>query len=256
MAMKAPVVVWGIGEIGSVIARGALKLGHPVFPVTRDTVIQDMSDLIPAPVAVVIAVGEKDLHATLEQVPARWRERLVLIQNELLPNDWQQHSLANPTVVSIWFEKKSGQDSIVLVPSIARGEASGFIKNALGSLNIPVDEVSSDEELLFQLVRKNLYILTTNIAGLKVGGTVSELWSDHEAFARDVVRDVLSIQEALTGKTFDHEALVSAMLEAFNGDPKHKCMGRSAPARLERALETAARFELAVPTLKAIAAAN
>jgi len=34
-------------------------------------------------------------------------------------------------------------------------------------------------ELLYELVRKNLYILTINIAGLKTGGTVGELWGKH-----------------------------------------------------------------------------
>ena len=33
--MKNPVVVVGIGEMGSVFARGFLRLGHPAYPVTR-----------------------------------------------------------------------------------------------------------------------------------------------------------------------------------------------------------------------------
>lgn len=33
--MKPPVVVIGIGEMGGVFARGYLKNGHPVYPVTR-----------------------------------------------------------------------------------------------------------------------------------------------------------------------------------------------------------------------------
>lgn len=251
--MKKPIVVIGVGEIGSVIARGALKLGHSVFPVIRDTNTAELSELVPTPLAVVVAVGEKDLHSTLESIPTTWRDKLVLIQNELLPNDWQQHQLADPTVVSIWFEKKAGQDSIVLVPSIAKGPAAGFIKDALGSLDIPVDIADSDEQLLFELVRKNLYILTTNISGLKTGGTVSELWRDHEKFAREVAKDVLKIQEHLCHQSFDEESLIRAMLLSFDGDPNHKCMGRSAPARLERALSFAEQFSLDTPTLRQIA---
>lgn len=252
--MKKPVVVIGIGEIGSVIARGCMKLGHPVFPVTRDTNITEMSELVPTPECVVVAVGEKDLQSTLENIPAVWRDRLVLIQNELLPADWEKQALGNPTVVSVWFEKKAGQDSIVVVPSIARGPASEFLQQALASLNIPVTQVGSDDQLLFELVRKNLYILTTNISGLKTGGTVSELWQQHESLARDVASDVLDIQEALTDTVFDRDALITAMLTAFDGDPNHKCMGRSAPARLERAIGIADQFKLDVPTLRQIAA--
>lgn len=250
--MKAPVIVWGIGEIGSVFARGALKLGHSVFPVTRDTQVQDLSDLVPSPAAVIVAVGESDLDSALEQLPSVWRERLVLIQNELLPQDWQKHNLERITVASIWFEKKAGQDSLVVVPTIAHGPLSSFIQDILGTLSLPVDTVSSESELLFQLVRKNLYILTTNIAGLSAGGTVQSLWQKHQPLAREVAHDILKIQQAMTNTHFDEDELINAMLSAFEGDPNHKCMGRSAPARLQRALESAATYGVDVPSLQRI----
>ena len=34
--MKNKVVLIGVGEVGGVFARGFLKLGHSVYPVTRD----------------------------------------------------------------------------------------------------------------------------------------------------------------------------------------------------------------------------
>jgi len=43
------------------------------------------------------------------------------------------------------------------------------------------------------------------------------------------------------------------MQKAMDADPEHKCMGRSAPARLKRALTQAAESNLAVPTLQSIA---
>lgn len=64
--------------------------------------------------------------------------------------------------------------------------------------------------------------------------------------------DVIDLQEWLTGRTFDRERLIQGMLEGFAGDPAHKCMGRSAPARLARALELADRAGLAVPRLRQI----
>lgn len=54
--------------------------------------------------------------------------------------------------------------------------------------------------------------------------------------------------------THDRDALIAGMLEAFDADPTHACAGRSAPARLERALAHADAFGLAVPTLRALAA--
>jgi hypothetical protein len=44
------------------------------------------------------------------------------------------------------------------------------------------------------------------------------------------------------------------MLAAFDGDPEHKCMGRSAPARLARAIRQADEAGLDVPRLREIAA--
>jgi len=43
-------------------------------------------------------------------------------------------------------------------------------------------------------------------------------------------------------------------LEAFDGDPDHGCMGRSAPARLARALQQADASGLEVPELRKISA--
>ncbi|HFD87083.1 MAG TPA: hypothetical protein ENJ35_05360 [Gammaproteobacteria bacterium] len=250
--MKKAVVIIGIGEIGGVFARGFLKLGHPVFPVTRTTPASEVADIVNDPELVLVAVGEKDLHPVLEDIPGIWRDRLVLIQNELLPRDWEAHQLASPTVISVWFEKKPGMDAKVVVSSPVYGPHSTTIIDALKAVGLPAHEVESEAALLFELVRKNLYILTTNIAGLEAGGTVTSLWQEHHDLARAVADDVLKIQHHLSGEPLDDEALIAAMVEAFEGDPEHGCMGRSAPARLERALKIAGEAGLDVPTLTRI----
>ncbi len=254
--MKEPVVVIGIGELGAVFARGLLRLGHPVHPITRDMDMAAEAVALPSPLMVLLAVAEKDLHATLSAIPKPWQDRLALLQNELLPRDWEQAKLPQPTVISIWFEKKKGQDSKVLIPSPAFGTHAKLLSDALEGIGIATRVVVTADELLFELVRKNVYIVTTNIAGLVVGGTVAELWRDHEALAREVALEVIDIQEQLTGKHFDTEALITGMLEAFDGDPQHGCMGRSAPARLRRALEEADASGLTVPKLREIAKAH
>src|SRR3989338_11459326 len=154
---------------------------------------------MPEPLLVLVAVGERNLPVVLEQMPAVWRQRLVLLQNELLPRDWQQHGLSNPTVISIWYEKKPGTDVQVHVPSPVFGHRSRYLIAALQALNIPVRELSTEEELMFELVRKNLYILTTNIAGLRVGGDVGTLWKEYQPLARAVASEVLAILAHLTG---------------------------------------------------------
>ncbi len=251
--MKDPVVLIGIGEMGGVFARGLLRAGHPVFPARRGDDLAALADELPAPALVLVAVGEKDLHPTLERMPEAWKDRLGLLQNELLPRDWQAHDIRQPTVISVWFEKKPGQDVKVLVPSPIHGPQADLLVEALGTLDIPALCVEGDEAMLFELVRKNLYILTTNIAGLETGGTVRDLWDNHSVLMNRVFDDVLKIQEYLAGRRFDRDRLLAAVLEAFDGDPDHRCMGRSAPARLERALKIAEEAGIEVPELRRIA---
>lgn len=249
--MNAPVVLIGVGEMGGVFARGLLRLGHPVYPVTRATPMEDVAAAVPRPLLTLVAVAEADLPSVLADLPDTWRDRAGLLQNELLPGDWS--SLAEPTVISVWFEKKAGQDAKVIIPSPVFGPRAELLAEALSVIDVPARLLASPEQLLFELVVKNLYILVTNIAGLRVGGTVAELWDRHRDFASAVVEDVIVLQEALSGRAFDRHALIEAMLEAFRGDPEHRCMGRSAPARLARALAHAKAHGRHLPVLEEIA---
>ena len=247
--MKQAVVVIGLGEMGGVFARGFLKAGYPVFPVRRQDDMQQMATMIDNPALVLLAVAEKDFASTLHQVPGQWLNKLALLQNELLPVDWQD-SLSSPTVISVWFEKKPGQDVKVLVPSPVHGPQAGILAEALGSLDIPVIQIEDDQEMLFELVRKNLYILTTNICGLETGGNVADLWNQHSILMNKVFDDVLEIQQHLSGRSFNRDHLLNAVLEAFDGDPDHQCMGRSAPQRLQRALDIAQANHIKTPELE------
>ena len=250
--MKETVVVIGVGEIGGVFAKGILKTGYPVTPVSRGTNLSDVVKDTPDPQAVIVAVGEKDIHECLGSIPQQWQDRLVLVQNELLPRDWNTHSIENPTVISVWFEKKKGQDPKVIIPSPVFGPHSNLIQTALRSIDIDCKVLSDPDALLFELIMKNLYILTVNIAGIKVGGSVGELWEKHQAFAREVAEDVLDIQFRLCEKELDRAQLIDGMVRAFNGDLDHKCMGRSAPERLERAIAQADELSLEAKALRSI----
>ncbi len=245
------VVVVGLGEMGSVFARAFLRSGFTVNPVTRDVEMQAVADSLPAPELVLIAVGEADLHEQLAKIPEVWKDRIVLLQNELLPRDWQQYDL-QPTVISVWFEKKKGQDSKVIIPSPVYGNKAQLVADALASIGIPARVLADEADLLHELVLKNIYILTTNIAGLEVGGNVGQLWDEHNSMASLVAADVIRLQEALTDETLDHTALIEGVVTAFNGDREHLCKGRSAPARLQRALVLAAENNLTLPMLERI----
>lgn len=250
--MKQSIVIIGMGEMAGVFARGFLKAGYSVTPVDRQDDIQAIAKEIPAPLLALVAVGEKDLAAVLEQIPLAWQDRLVLLQNELLPDDWTSKGINNPTVISVWFEKKPGMDYKVLVPSPVHGPKAAIIERSLRQLKIPVQIIENEADMLFELVRKNMYILTTNICGLETGGNVSELWKNNAIIMNKVFDDVLDIQQHLTGKAFDRDHLLNSVLTAFEGDPEHQCMGRSAPDRLQRALGIANIAGLESPTLKSL----
>lgn len=251
--MSKSVVVVGLGEMGSVFARGFLRSGYTVHPVIRSMEMQAVADELPQPELVLIAVGEADIHEQLAKVPEIWKDRLVLLQNELLPGDWQQFSL-DPTVISVWFEKKKGQDSKVIIPSPVYGQHAQQVADALASIDIATTVLDSADALLHELVLKNVYILTTNISGLEVGGNVGQLWEKHNAVANAVAADVIALQERLTGQVLNSQALIDGMVKAFDGDREHMCMGRSAPVRLERALRQALNNDLQVLTLERISA--
>jgi hypothetical protein len=247
------VVVVGLGQLGRVFAGGILRGGHRVVPVNRGDSMEAVAAETPAPELVLVAVAEPDLHGVLAALPPAWKTRVGLMQNELLPRDWEVHGIADPTVISVWFEKKKGTDAKPLMPSPVAGPGAEILRAALVSIGLPARKIEGAEALLYELVRKNLYILTTNIAGLRTGGTVRQLWQHHEAFARRVVDEIMDIQDWLTGAAHDRQRLIAGMLDAFAGDPDHGCTGRSAPVRLARALSHADQAGLAVPTLRGLA---
>mgnify|MGYP001161327826 CR=1 FL=1 len=248
--MDKPIMIVGIGEIGGVFAKGFLKTGYMVIPISRETVIDDLAKKYPDPELILIAVNESSLQDVLKKLPAMWSKKIVLVQNELLPKDYS--ILNDPTVISIWFEKKKGQDSKEIISSPVNGPKADILKIALNSLGLAVNIVKSHDDMIFELVVKNVYILTTNIAGLKVGGNVEGLWKDNNDLMQNVFRDVLSIQQALLNKKINEKKVLKSLVIAFEGDLQHKCMGRSAPERLRRAISDANKFQLEIPTLREI----
>jgi hypothetical protein len=181
-------------------------------------------------------------------MPDGWRSRVGLIQNELLPRDWERHAIESPTVAVVWFEKKPGRATKVIIPTPVAGPQADLLVEALTSIDIPAERIA-DNALADTLVAKNLYILTANIAGLRTGGTVSELWGGHRPLAGAVASEILEIQEWLVGAPVDADGAIKGMVRAIEGDPGHGTTGRSAPRRLERAIGHARSAGIETPTL-------
>lgn len=252
--MKQPVVIVGIGELGGVFARGFLRIGHPVYPITRRMDLTEEARLIPEPSLILIAVGEPDLHPVLKAMPTRWKDRVALLQNELLPRDWKVHGLMDPTIIVVWFEKKKGTEVKPSVPSPVYGPKAALIESALGVLDIQTRRVNTPEEILHELIHKNLHILTMNITGLVTGGTLGDLIEQHQELTREVVGELIDVQDWLTEVQLPREELIGKTLKGFASFPDQPSMGRSAPARLDRVIRIADQADLPVPRLRAIQA--
>lgn len=250
----APVAIVGIGELGGVFARGFLRCGYPVFPVTRALGAAEVSSALPDPQHVLVTVGESELAPVVGTLPEAWRQHLGLVQNELLPRDWRTWG-TEPTVAVVWFEKKPGRAVHPVLPTEIAGPQAGFLDAALRAVGVDSRVIEGGDELLLSLVRKNLYILTANIAGLAVGGTMRHLWDKRRDVAKRIAHDVIALQAALTGREFDEDELLAHFARAVDADPDHLCAGRSAPHRLVRARDSASRLGIATPELDEIAAA-
>ena len=262
------VVIIGLGQMGSVFAHALLRRGATVHPVTRAMSARDVAQRCPEPELVLIAAGEADLPQLLKSLPIFWRSRVGLLQNELLPRDWRAHGIERPTVAVVWFEKKKTIATKVILPTPVSGPRARLLVEALGELAIEA-EVIPEEQLPAALVAKNLYILVANIAGLAADAdgsgatTVGTLVGDHPQLVRSVGEDVLALQQALLADLPASERPVEAMPldraaawatfeRAVAADPDHGARGRSAPARLARALAHAERLGIQVPTLARI----
>ncbi len=248
--MSETAIVVGAGELGGLFAHGLLRCGHTVVPVRRGDDPSAVAKVHPSPALVLVAVGEDDLEPALKSLPDTWRSRVALLQNELLPHAWESQGISDPSVCVVWFEKKRGKPVTELLPTAVYGPCSALLDSALTSVGIQTEVVAESAAILTALVEKNLYILTVNLAGMKTGGNVGDLFSTHRQFAITVFDEVLELQEALTEHRFDRPALLAGVEKAVAADPAHACTGRSAPRRRERALAQADRLGLTLSAIR------
>lgn len=250
MSLPAPVVIVGLGELGGVFGRGLLKCGHPVVPVLRHSPVDELAARHPEPELVLVTVAEDDLPSVLERLPAAWRSRVGLVQNELLPRSWQSAGIEGPTVAVVWFEKKAGRPVHEVLPTVLAGSRAPLLAGALRVLGIGCRSVEDDvpaalaeATLLHELVAKNLYILVLNLAGLEIEGTAGDLLTVHRGLLDVLAGETLELQRSLVGPDaaalLDDRRLMEALETAIASDPAHGCAGRSAKRRLERNLHLA-----------------
>ena len=250
--MSETVVVIGMGQLGSLFASMIAKRGARVIALRRN----DTIDAALAVDHVIVSVGEDDLAPVLASLPLGWRDRVVLVQNELAPDQWLAHGIARPTVAIVWFEKKKDQPARVVLPTPIAGPWAEPLAAMLNDMGLSAAAI--DDALLGRtLLDKNVYILVSNLAGLVApAGTTTGGLLDLAMLERTtrVFADVLAVESVRLGLPVDSDTASAAMLRAFLADPDHVAAGRSAPARLRRTLARAEALGVDVPALREISA--
>ena len=244
-------VIVGLGQIGRTLGEGLLMAGYTVTPVLHGRPFPAGTGQAP----VIVATGEDDLAGALAGLPGEWKDSssVVLLQNELLPSQWEPLGIRNPTIFVVWFERKPGQLIVSLRPSVVYGPQQEAVKAAMDCLALPCEVAPDAHEAMTQLIVKNVYIWATNIASLRTGGTTGELAKNHFALVRALALEALQVQESVMGQLFDTDAVMDQVVEALKADPTHRAGGRSAQRRLERFLARARQTGVAVPAAEEIA---
>lgn len=250
------IAIVGMGQLGSVFAHAFLRAGRRVVPVNRgdDPRAVDLVPKLDIELAMV-AVGEAQLQHVVSTLPESWP--IVLVQNGLLPDDWESWAV-EPTVAVIWFEKKKSVALNVIQSSPIAGPHAQMLVDVLARIDVPAHVVGHDQ-LVEELVLKNVYIIAFNVLGLEHDVTVGELWNDHRDAVDAITADVLDVQEALLarsrlGREIDRERVLAGLEAAVEGDPSHGARGRSAPARLKRILGDADELGVEAHALRLLAA--
>lgn len=243
----------GPGQLGRAIGGGLLSCGVCLDVALRDSHIETWYQYD----FVMMAVGEKDFESAVLSVPREARNKLVLLQNDLVPSSWRALDVMHPTVLVVWFEKKKGKPAQVVRTSELAGPHAALFARAFESIDMPA-RVITEAECVRALVVKNLYILASNAMGLRLGGgTTGSLVGEHREETTRLLRELCALER--TRLNADENALLedAALLEetfaAFASDPQHGLLGRTAKERVERALMRAREAGVTVAMLREFA---
>jgi hypothetical protein len=245
-------VVYGVGELGKLLATAALRRGVRVTPITRsqraDQVLRQISPHTP----LLVSVGENDLDAALESLPSDHRAQVILLQNELFPSSWERHGLT-PSVFVPWVLQKRGLPTQVARPSPVFGAQRALLVELLDALSLPHQELHDQAELAQALVDKYVFILSINALGLAADRTLGEWLNRDQAQVWDTFDEATRLGERLVGRPIDPARAHAAAAEGMRALAQVAARGRTAGERVARALAHAARLGLSLPLLERLA---
>lgn len=247
-------VIYGVGELGKLLATAALRRGIRVTPITRSQQADAVLGQIAPGTPLLVSVGEDDLPAVLAALPSAHRSQVILLQNELFPELWQRHGLT-PSVLVPWVLQKRGMPTQIARTSPLFGPDRALLIELLDALAIPYQPLQDEAALAQALVDKYVFILSINALGLAVDRTLGGWLQEDLAQVWDMFSEASQLGERLVGRPIDHGKAHAAAEEGMRALHQVPARGRTAAQRVRRALAQAQQHGLSLPRLAKIAGA-
>lgn len=240
-------VVYGLGELGRFLAGGALRADIRVAPITRTTDRAAVWSSASKDAPILVAVGENDLAAAIDDIPRERRGDVILVQNELFASVWAELGLDHPTLAVMWLTKKPGQPVVVGRRSGVFGAHADRMMEIHLALGLPAELLKTEEERDLELVSKYAFILTINALGCVQNLTLGEWLKKDRAVVDALIGDALALGQAQAGRQVDGAAVRAAVIEAMENLASYPAAGRTAQARVDRAKRLASDWSLELP---------
>lgn len=250
------VIVYGLGELGRLLAGGALRCGYRVLPITRQTNPQSVLDSADATAAIVVAVGESELPDVLTSLPGAARDRVVLLQNELFPDIWLSAGASAPTVMVPWLLQKASLPQIQMQPTPVYGRYADLLAEIHQALGLGAHKLSSEPALEDALAAKYALIVCINALGSIENRTMGQWLHQAPSVVAALTTDATQVAYARFGRAGEAEDHVGLVLQQVRQAMKTlssiPSAGRTAKLRVERALSLARRFDVETPALSRV----
>jgi hypothetical protein len=253
-AMRDLVII-GLGEMGKLLGAGALRAGVRVTPITRATPIEAALSPIAEGTPILMSVGEDALDELLGKLPVRHRGALVLLQNELFPNRYRAHGLA-PSVLVPWVLQKAGLPTVVARPSPLYGAQADLFAEIFAAQKLAHVRLQHETELAQALVDKYTFIVTINALGVASDRALGVWLQEDPVLVARLCSEAAQLGQALVERPIDPALASLATHEAMAALAAIPARGRTARARVDRALDHARRLGLSLPALAGMARAN
>lgn len=250
---RGPVIVVGLGELGSWFAHGLLRAGHPVIPVTRSmSFSQEQRGRAPG-TPLLVAVPEAQLPAVLAQVEPDRRGDVMLVQNATFRGDALLQGWPDVTWAMVWTLRKKGMPQLVGQPTVLWGPHAETLRDAQQQVGMPTLVAGSSLELDQWLATKFAFILTISAMSLAGATTLGDAMDRHSDAVEAWIMEGLALASVRLDDLLPVEPARQRIREGLHNMRAMPTGGRAAAGRIVAALELAGAHGIDAPALRRLA---